>query len=368
MNQLKLINCNTLMVWLYSNFNSDNNEKYYSCNQLLVAHNNDRNYNIVLGVVLDDGKIIQLEEIDKIYKNGIMHDTNQIYDLCSLEKYPIKDINNLDFSDYLGDYILAINKDGNSATEIKKFNTIEETNHFVNTHFKLDTPIKFDSLGDYIECNDGNLAFTLKSQECMENILSYLRISNLSYTYSGLRYNGVDYECEQVLEFQNKFGNQILGFICNDGEIININDPFLDGIFLIEGDDNKKFNAQFLIQPFEVDNFDNTEIPLDDENFIADYIVAINESGTTCPQIHSFITYKNMIDYLKERKNFTPEKVDSGYGFPNALDFGEHYVEFNNGQFCVSFSIAPINFFHDETHTENLTTQQKETQEIRRRM
>ena len=258
------------------------------------------------------------------------------------------------------DYILAISQDGNTSFEIKKFNNIDEVNNFINSNFQLEEAVKFDS-EDYVERNEGNLAFTLQQRHYAVELLSALKVSNLSLTYEGLRYNGVDYECKKILEIQNEFGSEILGFICDDGEVININDTFLDGIFLTEGHKERKFVSEFLIEPYEVEGSLET---LEDINLHADYILAISQDGNTCPKILSFSTYEKMMNYLLEGNALCLD-----YELPYPLEFGHHYAEFNKGQTCVSFDISPIQFqFPKENNQENFCNKQEEEQFRGRRM
>lgn len=144
-----------------------------------------------------------------------------------------------------------------------------------------------------------------ENKECLFEIKDLKKYN----TYSGLRYNGVDYECSQVLCGVNQYNAQILGFITDDGEVIDINDKMLDGIFLIEGDINKKFDSRFLISPSEVEapyiEGEDFEEQFNDERVkhaFGDWQVLFysKENDMVIERLH-FLTYNNMRCYLQEK-------------------------------------------------------------------
>lgn len=168
---------------------------------------------------------------------------------------------------------------------------------------------------------DGKEVFlTLKREHFFESANNdvfdnHFEIKTLDKTYSGLRYNGVDYECQQVICGKNDIQGQILGFITGDGEIIDINNPLLDGIFLIEGDENKKFKAENLISPSEVeppytdedfdmiDGEDANDESTKEKHAFGRYILALSYSlfekdDYSYPFIHTFTTHNDMEAYF----------------------------------------------------------------------
>lgn len=157
--------------------------------------------------------------------------------------------------------------------------------------------------GDDITFDGKEVSLTLKREHFFESadndvFDNHFEIKTLDKTYSGLRYNGVDYECQQVICGKNDIQGQILGFITGDGEIIDINNPLLDGIFLIEGDESKKFKAENLISPSEV------ESPYTDEDF--DMIDGEDANDESTKEKHAFGRYILTLSYeLSEKDNYS---------------------------------------------------------------
>lgn len=134
-------------------------------------------------------------------------------------------------------------------------------------------------------------------------------------TYSGLRYNGVDYECSQVLCGVNQYNAEILAFITDDGEIIDINDKMLDGVFLIEGDTSKKFDSQFLISPSEVEapyiegeDFEESFNDEREQHAFGNWEV-VEQKGSLVNRYH-FLTHNAMQSFLQERYGVSDELME----------------------------------------------------------
>lgn len=149
-----------------------------------------------------------------------------------------------------------------------------------------------------------------KNRECVFEIKDLKEYD----TYSGLRYNGVDYECSQVLCGVNQYNAEILAFITNDGEIIDINDKMLNGVFLIEGDTSKKFNSQFLISPYEVEapyiegeDFEEQFYDERTKHAFGNWEI-IEQKGSLINHYH-FLTHNAMQSFLQEKCGVSDELV-----------------------------------------------------------
>lgn len=288
-----------------------------NCHLVISAYSNkdfilgDRARNI-LGFVLDDGHIVPAFDVRKTYPRDLRP---------QIDNYR-----------FFGKFTLAYNLEDEMLPEIKTFDTIKEVKDFLNLHkvpqrdienfeYYVKNGLIITAYSTTFDDKKAMINFDAQSHFKNRNDMfdNYFEIKFLDNTYSGLRYNGLDYNCNRVLCGKNDIQGQILGFICGDGDIIDINDPLLDGIYLIEGDESKKGNLQYLISPGEVeppykdsdfDNFENGENANSDiaeQHAFGRYIAVINEKnidGYGAPKIHTFTTHNDMFAFLEQKLEY----------------------------------------------------------------
>lgn len=286
-----------------------------NCNWVISGYSEDRTRDI-LGFVLDDGHIVPACDIRSTYPKDLRPQ--------------------IDNHRFFGKFTLAYNLEDEMLPEIKTFDTIKEVKDFLKLHkvpqqsiddfeyyVKAGIPITVHST-TYALFDDKEAMISFDEQSYFKNrndmFDNYFEIKELDSTYSGLRYNGVDYNCNRVLCGKNDIQGQILGFICGDGDIIDINDPLLDGIYLIEGDENKKFNSQYLISPSEVeppykdsdfdmlDNGENANSDIAEQHAFGRYVAVINIKNNKgeyeAPSIYTFTTHNDMFAFLEQKLEY----------------------------------------------------------------
>lgn len=285
-----------------------------------------------LAFVLENGRVIPSRNVQTSFPRDLLEDE----DLGQNELVFFK-------------FTLAFRFKGEAECQIKTFDSTYQLETYLKMH-GLPTSLLQKS---FEESNidkeirswagvtfDGKEIFlTLKREHFFESANNdvfdnHFEIKTLDKTYSGLRYNGVDYECQQVICGKNDIQGQILGFITGDGEIIDINNPLLDGIFLIEGDENKKFKAENLISPSEVeppyadedfdtiDGEDANDESTKEKHAFGRYILTLSYSLSekddySYPLIHTFTTHNDMEayfwDYFGNREQYGDEEVWQAY-------------------------------------------------------
>lgn len=294
-------------------------------NRAIYAVSDNGKYDELVALVLDNGRLVF--PTDTSLKES---EFNIIFEALQRQEFKSKyDFSKADNAFFNTELILLF-PDNKENVEFHRFDSRREAIAFARsdeyTGEKL--PIVVTEILPFFK------RFTSVSNE--ENAECLFEIKDLKEhnTYSGLRYNGVDYECSQVLCGVNQYNAQILGFITDDGEVIDINDKMLDGIFLIEGDINKKFDSRFLISPSEVEapyiEGEDFEEQFNDERVkhaFGDWQVLFrNES-------FHFLTYNNMRSYLQEKMGVSDELMEE---LPQADEiFGDNVkgsITLDNGE------------------------------------
>ena len=278
-----------------------------NCAYVIWGHSDGGDKN-PLAFVLEDGRVIPSRNVQTSFPRDLLEDE----DLGQNELVFFK-------------FTLAFRFKGEAECQIKTFDSTYQLETYLKMH-GLPTLLLQESLEKSNSTLDkeirswGGVTFdgkevflTLKREHFFESANNdvfdnHFEIKTLDKTYSGLRYNGVDYECQQVICGKNDIQGQILGFITGDGEIIDINNPLLDGIFLIEGDENKKFKAENLISPSEV------EPPYTDEDF--DTIDGEDANDESTKEKHAFGRYILTLSYSLFEKD--------DYGYPFIHTFTTH--------------------------------------------
>ena len=283
-----------------------------NCAYVIWGHSDGGDKN-PLAFVLENGRVIPSCNVQTSFPRDLLEDE----DLGQNELVFFK-------------FTLAFRFKGETECQIKTFDTTHQLKTYLKMHglptSLLQKSFEESNIDKEIK-NWGGVTFdgkevflTLKREYFFESANNdvfdnHFEIKTLDKTYSGLRYNGVDYECQQVICGKNDIQGQILGFITGDGEIIDINNPLLDGIFLIEGDENKKFKAENLISPSEVeppytdedfdmiDGEDANDESTKEKHAFGRYILALSYSlfekdDYSYPFIHTFTTHNDMEAYF----------------------------------------------------------------------
>lgn len=328
--------------------------------------------------------------------NSNIISTDSIIQIVNLPKQLQEEVNN---SKFFGKFTLAINYSNKNmpfCPEIRTFDSVFQVKDFFKIH-GISTDIADKIVNSNVRnmsFDDGDVKLTLQKNLFFGNVNdkwdNQLEIKDLDTMYSGLRYNGVDYECQKVLCGRNQVQGQILAFITADGEILDINDPLLDGVYLIEGDESKKFKAENLIisseveAPYSDEKFfdmidgENANADIAEQHAFGRYIVVSNFRNNddfsienmSNPVINSFSTHNDVIQFFsdgyfpepddeedkKNNENFLksiPETV--GYGYD--AKFAPHD---NCGKMdAIEYKNELFTFLFDESSIFNLDSKSK---------
>lgn len=259
-------------------------------NKAIYAVSDNGKYDELVALVLDNGRLV-------FPTNTSLKESefNIIFKALQRQEYKSNNFNNTE---------LIIHEDEKNI-KFHLFDSKREADAFVNSEYAGEKKITNTFLLPFSKSFISDLK--KENEECLFEIKD-LKKHN---TYSGLRYNGVDYECSQVFCGVNQYNAQILGFITDDGEIIDINDKMLDGVFLIEGDINKKFDSRFLISPSEVEapyiegeDFEKQFNDERDKHTFGDWRVLFRDKN------FHFLTYNNMRSFLQEKMGVSDELME----------------------------------------------------------
>ena len=233
------------------------NPDTYPCNKVLELQFEDYGGETraqIVGFVLDNGEVINPSQADGYFANNKHH----LLEISRINRdiayAPLPD-------EYIARYSLFIKNTKTNELEYHSFYTFGE----MNAYLRVNENAEFDKIFNYTYMNCNHATIDLKGDriavvdvkellDCGENRESYNRfvVDKPYSSYKGLKYNGKDYECSNVLEYRvdyypkdkNKdlgsITSEVIGFITNDGQIIDPKDPLFEGIYYQPYEDFEK--------------------------------------------------------------------------------------------------------------------------------
>lgn len=249
----------------------------------------------IVGFLTKNGEIISANDVNSSFPNDDFAES-------------AKQIEPFSFANFT----LAI-KVANKPLEIQRFDNVEQVNAFVRMNYPELADFKDYAYKDGYGYNGkssqkfNDIELNLNTEPFLPTYAdnNLLFVENLDLSYTGLQFNGVDYECNKALVARNDYIKQVLGFVCKDGEIIDIKDPLLDGIHQKLGQD-----CPSLIMPNDVDvgqfEYNDKAYPNNNEPVLGeDYEECFLGRWSVCSldgkNIANFLTNKDLAEWVGEQ-------------------------------------------------------------------